>query len=264
MMATPDPTASADTDRPKVVTAAILVIGNEILSGRTREANMHHLAGRLAELGIRLMEARIVPDIEARIIGAVNELRAANDYVFTSGGIGPTHDDITADCIAKAFGVGIDVHPEARRRLEAHYEPGMLNAARMRMARIPDGAALVDNPVSAAPGFRIGNVYVMAGVPSIFQAMVSSIIPELVGGDRILSRTIVAMVPEGAVADRMGALQVDFPDLDIGSYPAFRQGRVSTSVVLRGTSPDQLAAAAERMHGIFREAGGDPVENEIV
>jgi len=249
---------------PKIVTAAILVIGNEILSGRTREANMHYLAGRLNELGIRLQEARIIPDVEATIIAAVNELRAAHDYVFTSGGIGPTHDDITADAIARAFGVGIDIHPEARRRLEAHYEAGMLNAARLRMARIPDTAALVDNPVSAAPGFRLGNVYVMAGVPAIFQAMVASVVPELVGGDKVLSRTIIAMVPEGAIADRLGQLQTEFPDLDLGSYPAFRQGRVSTSIVLRGTDRVRLDAAAQRMHGIFRDAGGDPTENEIV
>ncbi|WP_298721909.1 molybdopterin-binding protein [uncultured Ferrovibrio sp.] len=255
---------NAETRQPKIVTAAMLVIGNEILSGRTRDANMHYLSGRLTELGIRLMEARVVPDIEAMIVAAVNELRSRYDYVFTSGGIGPTHDDITADSIAKAFGVGIDIHPEARRRLEAHYEPGMLNAARLRMARVPDTATLIDNPVSAAPGFRIGNVMVMAGVPAIFQAMVASVAPTLVGGDRLLSRTIVAQVPEGAVAESLGALQQTYPDVDMGSYPAFRGGKASTAIVLRSTDAGRLEAAASAMHAIFRQLGGEPVENEIV
>lgn len=252
------------TDTPKIVTAAMLVVGNEILSGRTRDANTHFLAGRLTELGIRLREARVIPDVEATIVATVNELRARYDYVFTSGGIGPTHDDITADSVAKAFGVGIDIHPEARRRLEAHYEAGMLNAARLRMARIPDTATLIDNPVSAAPGFRIGNVMVMAGVPMIFQAMVASVTPSLVGGDKLLSRTVIALVPEGAVAEPLGALQQQFPDVDMGSYPAFRSGKASAAIVLRSTDRTRLDAAAEAMHAIFRAAGGEPFENEIV
>jgi len=249
---------------PKIVTAAMLVIGNEILSGRTRDANMHFLAGKLTELGIRLAEARVVPDVPERIIRAVNELRATYDYVFTSGGIGPTHDDITADCIAQAFGVGIDIHPEARRRLEAHYEAGMLNAARLRMARIPDTASLIDNPVSAAPGFRIDNVMVMAGVPSIFQAMVVSVSAELVGGDKLLSRTVIALIPEGAIAEQLGALQQEYPDVDMGSYPAFRGGKASCAIVMRSTDKARLDAAAAKMHGIFRAMGGEPFENEIV
>lgn len=254
----------AQTSSPKIVTAAMLVIGNEILSGRTRDANMHFLAGKLNELGIRLAEARVVPDIEARIVQAVNELRANYDYVFTSGGIGPTHDDITADCIAKAFSVGIDIQPEARRRLEAHYEAGMLNAARLRMARIPDGASLIDNPVSAAPGFRLGNVMVMAGVPAIFQAMVGSVAPDLVGGDKLLSRTVIALIPEGAIADQLGKLQQEYPDVDMGSYPAFRGGKASCAIVLRSTDKVRLDAAADMMHDIFRSMGGEPFENEIV
>lgn len=250
--------------KPKIVTAAMLVIGNEILSGRTRDANMHFLAGKLTEIGIRLMEARVVPDIEATIVAAVNDLRARYDHVFTSGGIGPTHDDITADCIAKAFGVSIGIQAEARRRLEAHYEPGMLNEARLRMARIPDTATLIDNPVSAAPGFRIGNVLVMAGVPMIFQAMVASVAPTLTGGDRLLSRTVISQVPEGAVAEKLGALQQQYPDVEMGSYPAFRGGKASTSIVLRSTDKARLDAAATAMHGIFRQLGSEPVENEIV
>lgn len=249
---------------PRIVTAAMLVIGNEILSGRTRDANMHFLAGRLTELGIRLAEARVVPDTEAAIVGAVNDLRARYDYVFTSGGIGPTHDDITADCVAKAFGVGIGIHPEARRRLEAHYEAGMLNAARLRMARTPEGATLIDNPVSAAPGFQMGNVLVMAGVPAIFQAMVASAAPLLSGGDKLLSRTVIALIPEGAIAEPLGALQQEYPDVDMGSYPAFRGGKPSTAIVMRATDKARLDAAAEKMHGIFRGLGGAPFENEIV
>lgn len=252
------------TETPKIVTAAMLVIGNEILSGRTRDANMYFLAGKLTELGIRLREARMVPDIEATIIATVQELSRTYDYVFTSGGIGPTHDDITADCIARAFGVGIDVHPEARRRLEAHYEAGMLNAARLRMARIPDTATLIDNPVSAAPGFRIGNVMVMAGVPRIFEAMVASVAPSLIGGDKLLSRTVLAFVPEGAVAEDLGALQTEYPDVDMGSYPAFRAGKASTAIVLRCTDKARLDAATEAMYAIFRRMGGEPFENEIV
>jgi molybdenum cofactor synthesis domain-containing protein len=252
------------TDAPQIVTAAMLVIGNEILSGRTRDANMYFLAGKLTELGIRLREARVVPDIEDTIIAAVNELRARYDYVFTSGGIGPTHDDITADCIARAFGVNIDIHPEARRRLEAHYEAGMLNAARLRMARIPDTATLIDNPVSAAPGFRIGNVMVMAGVPKIFEAMVASVAPTLIGGDKLLSRTVLALVPEGAVAEELGALQKQYPAVDMGSYPAFRGGRASTAIVMRSTDRAMLDAAADAMYVIFRRMGGEPFENEIV
>jgi molybdenum cofactor synthesis domain-containing protein len=255
---------SEPATQPKIVTAAMLVIGNEILSGRTRDANMYYLAGKLTEIGIRLREARVVPDIEDTIITAVNELRARYDYVFTSGGIGPTHDDITADCIAKAFGVAIDVQAEARRRLEAHYEAGMLNAARLRMARIPDTATLIDNPVSAAPGFRIGNVMVMAGVPMIFQAMVASVAPTLTGGDRLLSRTVLAFVPEGAVAEDLGQLQQQYPDVDLGSYPAFRAGRASTAIVLRSTDKSRLDQAAEAMYAIFRRMGGEPFENEIV
>lgn len=246
------------------ITAGLVVIGDEILSGRTKDVNIGAVADFCTDLGIDLTEVRVVSDVEAAIIEAVQALSARYTYVFTTGGIGPTHDDITADCIARAFGVGIDVQPEARRRLEAHYEPGMLNAARLRMARIPDTATLIDNPVSAAPGFRIGNVLVMAGVPMIFQAMVASVLPTLTGGDRLLSRTVICQVPEGAVAEPLGALQKEYPDVEMGSYPAFRGGKASTSIVLRSTDRQRLDAAAGRMHEIFRQLGGEPVENEIV
>ena len=166
----------------KIVTAAMLVIGNEILSGRTQDANMHYIAGRLNELGVRLAEARVVRDVTEEIVAAVNALRARYDYVFTSGGIGPTHDDITADAIASAFGLHIDIRDDARALLEAHYEPGQLTAARLRMARIPDGAGLIDNPISTAPAFRVENVFVMAGVPAIFRAMFESCRHDIAGG----------------------------------------------------------------------------------
>ena len=189
-------------------TAAMLVIGDEILSGRTRDANMHHLAGVLTEAGITLAEVRIVPDEHAVIVDALNALRAAHDTVFTSGGIGPTHDDITADAVAAAFGVSVDVRDDARSLLAAHYEATgrELNEARLRMARIPDGATLIDNPVSVAPGVSLGNVHVMAGVPSVFQAMVASVMPSLKGGPPLLSRSLRVPRGEGDIAGPLGEI----------------------------------------------------------
>lgn len=244
----------------KVVTAAVLVIGNEILSGRTRDTNTNWLATRLTALGVRLREARVVPDDEAEIVAALNALRARYDYVFTSGGIGPTHDDITADCIARAFGTGIDVHPEARARLEAHYPSGQLNEARLRMARIPHGAALVDNPVSIAPGFHIGNVYVFAGVPAILQAMFEGIRHELAGGDPLLARAIAVHLPEGQLAAGLGAIQARWPATEIGSYPFFRGGRPGCSIVVRATDRTALDAAAEDVRALMTAEGGAPQE----
>jgi molybdenum cofactor synthesis domain-containing protein len=250
--------------KPRTVTACVLVIGNEILSGRTRDANLHYIAGRLTELGVRLREARFIPDIEAAIVAAVNEARVKYDYVFTSGGIGPTHDDITADSIAKAFGTGIDVDPEARRRLEAHYEPGMLNEARLRMARIPFGASLIDNPVSKAPGFRIGNVFVMAGVPAILQAMFESIRHQVAGGAPLLARTISARLAEGAIAAPLRQLQERHADVDIGSYPFYRGGTFGTSIVLRSTDRDRLALVADELKALMRGLGAEPIEGEVM
>lgn len=248
------------TDKSKIVTAAMIVIGNEILSGRTRDANMHHVATRLTELGVRLTEARFIPDDQTVIVATVNELRARHDYVFTSGGIGPTHDDITADAIAAAFGVGIDIDPRARAILEAHYEPGMLNEARLRMARIPFGATLVENPVSKAPGFRLENVYVMAGVPAIMQAMFESIRHELVGGAPLLSRTVAARVAEGAIASALADIQNAHEGVEIGSYPFFRGGIVGTSIVLRSTDPAALDRAAEAYVALLASQGITPIE----
>ncbi|MFZ9133428.1 MAG: competence/damage-inducible protein A, partial [Gemmobacter sp.] len=186
--------------------AAMLIIGDEILSGRTREGNLAYLAAELGKIGIVVAEARIVADDHDAIIAALNALRGSVDHVFTSGGIGPTHDDITADAVAAAFGVAIDVREDARAILQAHCDRrGVeLNAARLRMARIPDGARLIDNPVSSAPGFTIGNVHVMAGVPSIFQAMVASVLPGLAGGPPLLSQSLEVLRPEGAIAAEFG------------------------------------------------------------
>lgn len=230
-------------------TAAMLVIGDEILSGRTRDANMHHLAGRLMDKGISLREVRIVADDAPAIVAAVRALSEAYDHVFTSGGIGPTHDDITADCVAEAMGVSIDVRSDARDLLVAHCaRQGIeLNDARLRMARIPDGATLIDNPVSAAPGFTIGNVHVMAGVPSIFQAMVENLLVTLTGGLPVLSRSLTVNRPEGEVAGPLGVIATDFPDLSFGSYPFIRDGRYGTNVVVRGTDVARLDDAEARL-----------------
>lgn len=245
-----------------IVTAGMLVIGNEILSGRTQDANMHYIAGRLNELGVRLVEARVVRDIQEEIVEALNAMRARHDYVFTSGGIGPTHDDITADAVAAAFGVGIDVRDDARALLEAHYEPGQLTPARLRMARIPDGASLIENPVSTAPGFRIGNVFVMAGVPAIFRAMFESCRHQIAGGAPLLSRTISCELPEGKLAEPLGDLQARFAEVDMGSYPFYRGTRFGTSIVLRSTDRVLLAEAAEALKAMMRELGGTPYEGD--
>ena len=248
---------------PRVVTAAVLIIGNEILSGRTQDVNLTYLAKQLSELGVRLHEARVVADVEADIVAAVNACRERYDYVFTTGGIGPTHDDITAECIAKAFGLPLIRNPEAVARLERHYEPGMLNEARLRMANTPQGATLIDNPVSIAPGFQIGNVFVLAGVPRIMQAMFDGLRARLVGGAPMLSRTVGAFVAEGAIAKGLGELQQRYPALDIGSYPYFRQGRFGASFVLRGTERTQIDAAAVELRALIKELGGDPIEGDL-
>ena len=196
-------------------TAAMLVIGDEILSGRTRDSNSHHLANRLTEKGIALREIRVVADDQTAIVDALNELRARHTWVFTSGGIGPTHDDITADCVAAAFGVGIDIREDARAILATNYaNPAVdLNAARLRMARIPDGATLIDNPVSKAPGFTLGNVHVMAGVPAVFHAMVESVLPDLTGGAPLLSESIRIDRPEGEIASDLATIDAAHPDV---------------------------------------------------
>jgi molybdenum cofactor synthesis domain-containing protein len=227
-------------------TAAMLTIGDEILSGRTRDANMPYLAQVLAERGIELREARVVPDAEAEIAAAVNALRARYTYVFTSGGIGPTHDDITADSVAAAFGVGIGVREDARAILATNYaNPEVdLNEARLRMARIPDGAVLIENPVSRAPGFSLGNVHVMAGVPAIFQTMVAGLMPRLTGGRPLVSRTLRVDRPEGEIAAPLRVTAEAHRSVSFGCYPFNRDGRFGAHVVLRGEDPEALDAAA--------------------
>ena len=234
-------------------TAAMLVIGDEILSGRTRDANMHFLAGEFTKHGIDLREVRVVSDDQQAIVEAVNALREKFDTVVTSGGIGPTHDDITADCIAEAFGVPIDVRDDARALLQAHYDrQGMeLNAARLRMARIPEGARLIDNPVSVAPGFSIENVHVMAGVPAIFEAMLASLLPQLTGGAPLLSQTLRVQRGEGDVALPLGALAAEFHDLQFGSYPFQKDGAFGTNIVVRGVDAARLDAAMVRLNALF-------------
>lgn len=234
-------------------TAAILIIGDEILSGRTREANAHYLAGELTRAGIDLKEIRVVPDGMEAIASAVNALRAAHTHVFTSGGIGPTHDDITADAVAEAFGVPLSIRDDARALLAAHYrERGMeFNAPRQRMARVPGDAILIDNPISAAPGFSIGNVHVMAGVPSIFQAMVASLLPRLTGGSPMLSQSLRIDQGEGVIAERLGALAAAFPDLSMGSYPFIQNGAYGTNIVIRGTDPARIDEAMTQLAALF-------------
>jgi len=246
-------------DRNTAPTAAILVIGNEILSGRTQDSSVAWIAGRLVEHGVRLREARVVPDIETEIVAAAQALSARYDYLFTTGGIGPTHDDITTDCIAKAFGVPVVVDPDAAQRLEDRYGPGNLSDARLRMARIPQGATLIENPVSAAPGFRIGNVFVMAGVPAVMRAMLDNILPTLRGGAKLLQRTVVCQVPESVLAEPLGAIQARHPDIDIGSYPWFRQGESGVSLVAQGTDARSLDTVAAEIAQMVRDLGGEPV-----
>ena len=236
-------------------TAAMLVIGDEILSGRTRDANMYYLAGALTEIGIDLKEVRVVSDDKAAIIAAVTALSQAHDTVITSGGIGPTHDDITADCIATAFDRPIDIRSDARALLAAHYDrQGVeLNAARLRMARIPDGATLIDNPVSVAPGFILENVHVMAGVPAVFQAMVASVLPGLTGGAPLLSQTLRIHRGEGDIAGPLASLAQEYSDLSFGSYPFQKDGRYGANIVVRGTKNARVSAALSHLRSIFSE-----------
>ncbi len=239
-------------------TAAMLVIGDEILSGRTRDSNLHYLAGELTRHGVALVEARLVADDHAAIVKAVTALRDDHDHVFTSGGIGPTHDDITADAIADAFGVGISLREDARALLAAHYARTGLefNAARQRMARIPEGAVLIENPISIAPGFSIGNVHVMAGVPNIFQAMVASVLPTITGGRPLLSQSLRVNRGEGEIAGPFGELAARYPELSMGSYPFLQNGAYGTNLVIRGTDPAQVAEAMTRLAQLFPETRG--------
>ncbi|MFL5041203.1 MAG: competence/damage-inducible protein A [Xanthobacteraceae bacterium] len=237
----------------EVVTAALLVIGDEILSGRTKDKNIGYVAEYLTNIGVDLKEVRVVADDEGAIIEALNALRTRYTYVFTTGGIGPTHDDITADCVAKAFGVSIDVDPRARALLLTRIAEKDLNEARLRMARIPAGADLILNKVSAAPGFRIGNVHVFAGVPAIMQAMLDEVAPTLKTGARMLSATVRADLREGDIGSELGAIAKAVPEVTIGSYPFFDEQRgPNTNVVIRARDPDKLAAAKAAIEEMLR------------
>jgi molybdenum cofactor synthesis domain-containing protein len=249
--------ASDEPDLPQIetVTAAVLVIGDEILSGRTKEKNSGTIADHLTAIGIALREVRIVPDDEAEIVDAVNALRDRFDYVFTTGGIGPTHDDITADAVAKAFGVPIDVDQRAVAMMRERYSDADLTPARMRMARIPEGAELIENPVSRAPGFVIGNVIVMAGVPRIMEAMLAEVTPRLRTGRRLMSVTIFVPSPEGAVAPPLSETQKAFPDVRMGSYPHFEDGRPSVQLVLRAADGGRLEEACRSLEARLMAAG---------
>lgn len=247
-------------DNPPInPTAAVLVIGNEILSGRTQDTNSNAIARFLAPFGVLLQEVRVVGDETAVIVEALNALRARYTYVFTTGGIGPTHDDITADAVAAAFGVGIDFHPEALALLAARYaDPADFNPARRRMARIPDGASLIRNTVSAAPGFRLENVFVLAGVPSIMRAMLDTVAPQLARGRPVTSVTVAAAVAEGAIAGELAAIAARYPDIAIGSYPVYRADGYGVQLVARGFDRAAVERVAGELFALLQAAGGVP------
>ena len=248
------------TETTQQPSACALIIGNEILSGRTPDSNLNYIARRLAERGLRLVEARVIPDLKPMIVSAVNETRGIYDYVFTTGGIGPTHDDITAECIAEAFGAPLILNPEARAILEEQFRARNIevNEARLRMAHTPEGAALVKNAVSGAPGFRMENVFVLAGVPAIMKAMLEAALEVIPGGAPLISRTVTAYLPEGTLAGPLGELQTRYPDVDMGSYPFYQVGRHGSNLVLRGMDAARLDSAVTELARIVGDLGGDP------
>lgn len=252
-------------DQARQWTAALLVIGDEILSGRTQDRNVTQVATWLNEQGIRLAEVRMVPDVEDRIVAAVNALRAQHDYLFTTGGIGPTHDDITVDAIAAAFEVPVIIHPEARAILEDYYRdrPGGLNDARLRMARVPQGAALIHNPYSGAPGVKLGNVYILAGVPNIAASMLEALTGKLEGGRPIVSVTVGARAAESEVADLLRETEAANPGVAIGSYPFFKDGRYGANFVIRSENEQLALDTGTELSRRLREAGYEPVEGGI-
>lgn len=252
------------TEPSRIWKAALLVIGDEILSGRTQDKNVAQVASWLNVQGIRLSEVRVVADDTTAIVEAVNALRARNDYLFTTGGIGPTHDDITVDAVAEAFGVGVVIHPEARAILERYYEPrGGLNEARLRMARVPEGAQLIPNRMSGAPGIQIGNVYLMAGVPSITAGMLDALTGTLEGGLPVLSQTIGSWVQESEIADLLRQTEQEHDGCAIGSYPFFREGRVGANFVVRSTDPAVLEACCDALSTGLRAMGRDAVPGGV-
>lgn len=241
-------------------TACILIIGNEILSGRTQDANINYLATKLGSVGIPVREVRVIPDVPEVIIGTVNEVRKKFTYVFTTGGIGPTHDDITAECMARAFSVPLERHPEAMRLLTEHYRAmgTDVNEARARMANVPKGGTLLENPVSKAPGFKIENVHVLPGVPSIMQAIFDMMLPTLSGGPPIVMHTVTCEVREGDLARDLEAIAVKYPQIDIGSYPGVREGRFITQLICKGSDAALVATAGSEVAAMIRRMGGMP------
>ena len=246
-------------------TAALLVIGDEILSGRTQDKNVAQVALWLNQHGIRLVEVRIVPDDIERIAAAVNELRVLHDYLFTTGGIGPTHDDITVDAMAHAFGVPVVIHPKALQILEDYFRnrPGGLTEARLRMARVPEGAELIPNPSSGAPGVKMDNVYIMAGVPGIAASMLEALTGQLEGGLPIVSVTVGARAPESDVADLLRETEEANPGVAIGSYPFFRDGRYGSNFVIRSEDGELARRTGDELSSKLRDAGYEPVEGGL-
>lgn len=244
------------------MTAGILIIGNEILSGRTQDTNINTLALQLGHWGIQVHEVRIVPDLEARIIEALDALRQQYRYVFTTGGIGPTHDDITAACVAKAFGVPLIEHPEIARIIRRREAPPEIMANRLLMARVPEGARLIDNPTGGPQGFAIDNVHVMAGIPRVMQAMLSTLEGKLETGPIVRSRSITAYLGESAIAAGLGRVQDEHPELDLGSYPFLREGRYGTTLVVRGTDSAAIDIAADKVRALIIAAGETPLDED--
>jgi molybdenum cofactor synthesis domain-containing protein len=242
----------------RTVTACVLIIGNEILSGRTQDTNLNHITLTLGAWGIQVREARVIPDVPGVIIATVNEVRERFDYVFTTGGIGPTHDDITADCIADAFGVKLVVNAEIAERIQRRPAPPDVMAARMRMARIPEGATLIDNLTGGPQGFRMENVFVMAGIPGVMQSMLSSLAGRLEGGAIVRNRSVTAHLGESTIADALRAIQSRYPAVDLGSYPFFRADRYGTTLVMRGTDDSDLDRMLAEVCTAITACGAEP------
>lgn len=243
-------------------TACLLIIGNEILSGRTHDKNLAYIAEKLGSIGVQLREVRVIPDIEATIVSTINAVRPLFTYIFTTGGIGPTHDDITSACVARAFDLPLIRHPQAEATLRAHYTLDAINEARLKMAEVPQGATLIANPVSAAPGFCIGNVYVMAGVPRIMQAMMDEICPTLQGGSPIRSHSFEVQAPEGDIAAALTAVQEQFASVEIGIYPLFKQGKLASTIVCRCNDEPQLKACAQAVREMCNRLKAEISEEE--
>ncbi len=250
----------AETMSSTSVSAAVLIIGNEILSGRTQDINLNHIATTVGAWGIQVREARVVPDVESEIVLAVNALRERYDYVFTTGGIGPTHDDITAVCVAKAFALPVIEHPQIAERIQSRPAAPDVMRSRLLMARVPDGASLIDNPTGGPQGFSIGNVYVMAGIPRVMQAMLSSLDGKLQRGVVMLSRSVSAYLGESQVSEALAAIQATHPSVDIGSYPFARDDRYGTSLVVRGSDPALLDQILTELEDMIRAAGETPFD----